>query len=179
MNFENLGIEECYLVKNFVSHDIRGTFVKTFHEEEFRNAGLQTEFKESYYSLSKKNVIRGMHFQTPPSAHDKLVYVTYGSILDVVLDIRKDSATYGKSISVQLNALNDSIYIPKGCAHGFLTLSDEALVVYNVSSVYNPSADRGLLWNSFDFDWEITDPIISDRDSAFESFTAFNSPFQI
>jgi dTDP-4-dehydrorhamnose 3,5-epimerase len=177
MKFEKLDIEGCYLVKNFVSHDNRGAFVKTFIEEEFRNVGLQTEFKESYYSLSKKNVIRGMHFQTPPHEHDKLVYVTNGEILDVVLDIRKASKTFGHSISVRLNALSDSIYIPQGCAHGFLTLTTEATVVYNVSSVYNPLADGGILWDSFGFEWKINDPIISNRDSVFESFMTFNSPF--
>jgi dTDP-4-dehydrorhamnose 3,5-epimerase len=177
MKFENLGIEGCYLVKNFVAHDNRGTFVKTFHEEEFHSAGLQTKFRESYYSLSKKDVIRGMHFQTPPHEHDKLVYVTHGEIMDVVLDIRKASQTYGQCISVRLRALSDSIYIPKGCAHGFLTLSLEATVVYNVSTVYNPLADGGILWNSFGFEWQINDPIISSRDSAFDSFKTFNSPF--
>ncbi len=177
MKFENLGIEGCYLVKNFVAHDKRGTFVKTFHEEDFRSEGLQTEFKESYYSLSKKNVIRGMHFQTPPHEHDKLVYVTHGEILDVVLDIRKASKTFGQFISVHLTALSDSIYIPKGCAHGFLTLSSEATVVYNVSTVYNPLADAGILWSSFGFDWQVKEPIVSDRDNSFESFEVFNSPF--
>jgi dTDP-4-dehydrorhamnose 3,5-epimerase len=177
MKFQGLAIEGCYLINNFVSNDNRGTFVKTFHGEEFQRMGLQTEFKESYYSLSHQNVIRGMHFQTPPYEHDKLVYVTQGDILDIVLDIRKTSKTFGQSISVQLNALNDSIYIPKGCAHGFLTLSSEAIVVYNVSTVYNPSADSGILWDSFDFDWKISNPIISKRDSSFESFKSFKSLF--
>lgn len=177
MNIENLGIEGCYLIQNFVAHDNRGCFVKTFHEENFRNEKLQTEFRESYYSLSKKNVIRGMHFQIPPYEHDKLVYVTQGEILDVVLDIRKASATYGKYISVKLNAFNYSIYIPKGCAHGFLTISEEATVVYNVSTVYNPSADGGILWNSFEFDWLNNNSIISERDKSFQSFKEFNSPF--
>lgn len=177
MNIKNLEIEGCYLIENFVAHDNRGCFVKTFHEEIFCNEGLQINFRESYYSISKKNVIRGMHFQTPPHEHDKIVYVTKGEILDVVLDIRKASATYGKYISVKLNAHNYSIYIPKGCAHGFVTISEEAIVMYNVSSVYNSSADGGILWNSFEFDWLEINPILSERDKSFQSFKEFNSPF--
>lgn len=174
MKFQDLDIEGCYSVQNFRASDNRGLFVKTFHKEEFFNKGLQTEFAESYYSSSKKNVIRGMHFQLPPFEHDKLVYVTHGEILDVVLDIRKNSKTYGKYISVKLKEFGDSIYIPRGCAHGFLTLSIQATVVYNVSTTYNSSADAGLLWNSFGFDWKINNPIISERDSLFEWFSKSN-----
>ena len=177
MNLENLGIEGCYLIENFVAQDSRGYFVKTFHEQSFLDKKLETEFRESYYSISKKGVIRGMHFQIPPHEHNKLVYVTQGEILDVILDIRKTSATYGKYISVKLNAHDYCIYIPKGCAHGFLTTSEEATVIYNVSTVYNPSADGGILWNSFGFEWDNNNPVISSRDKSFQSFKEFYSPF--
>lgn len=93
-----------------------------------------------------------MHFQLPPYDHEKLVYVTDGTILDVILDLRKKSATYGQFIAVKLDALTQSIYIPRGCAHGFLTLSESATVGYNVATSYNNAADSGIKWDSFGFD---------------------------
>ncbi len=171
-------IEGVFLVKNFVAEDNRGFFVKTFNEEIFAKLGMQTQYKESYYSLSHKDVIRGMHFQQPPFDHEKLVYVTNGEILDVVLDIRKASKTYGKYISVSLKENSDSIYIPRGCAHGFLTISNSATVVYNVSTTYQPSADAGIRWDSFGFDWlGVVNPIISKRDQEFSILELFKSQF--
>ncbi len=118
-----------------------------------------------------------MHFQIPPHDHYKLVYVTKGKILDVILDIRSTSPSFGMSISFELNEAGDSVLIPKGCAHGFMALSDEATVVYNVSSVYNSEADKGIKWNSFGFDWPVVEPVISDRDNNFILFSDFISPF--
>ncbi|MFC4701026.1 dTDP-4-dehydrorhamnose 3,5-epimerase [Glaciecola siphonariae] len=164
-------INGVFEIENKMFQDHRGLFVKTFHEETFEKNGLSTNFKESFYSVSAKNVIRGMHFQKPPHDHAKLVYVTSGEILDVVLDIRKDSATYGRSISFRLSSENGrSVYIEKGCAHGFLTLSNSATVVYSTSTVHSAEADSGVLWNSFNFDWGIQNPIISGRDEVFPSF---------
>lgn len=178
MNLQPLAIEGAFLLENFKAEDERGFFVKTFHEEMFKAKGLQTHFKESYYSVSVKNVIRGMHFQIPPHDHEKLVYVTDGEIMDVILDIRKESSTYGRFITVTLTEKSDSIYIPKGCAHGFLTISERATVVYNVATIYQPSADAGIRWDSFGFEWEgVTGPIISPRDRAFVTLSEFNSPF--
>ena len=178
INILPLEIEGVHLLKNFTAVDDRGCFVKTFNESAFEKYKLQTNFKESYYSTSKKDVIRGMHFQLPPDEHEKLVYVTNGTILDVVLDIRKNSPTYGKHISVSLTEGSDSIYIPKGCAHGFLALTDNATVIYNVSTIYKPESDSGILWNSFGFDWLGTEqPVISGRDQEFATFQAFKTPF--
>ncbi|MCE6990952.1 dTDP-4-dehydrorhamnose 3,5-epimerase [Dyadobacter sp. CY323] len=178
INILPLEIEGVYLLKNFIAVDDRGCFVKTFNQSAFEKYNLQTDFKESYYSTSKKNVIRGMHFQLPPDEHEKLVYVTNGSILDVVLDIRKHSPTYGQHISVNLNGESDSLYIPKGCAHGFMALTDNATVVYNVSTIYKPESDSGILWDSFGFEWlGIEQPLISNRDKEFATFQAFITPF--
>lgn len=177
MNFESLEIGGVYLVHNFFTEDNRGSFVKTYHADAFKQIGLNEHFKESYYSTSKKNVLRGMHFQTPPYDHEKLVYVTEGSILDVILDLRLKSKTYGKHVSVQLNAFENSVFIPKGCAHGFLTLSQNATVVYNVTTVYNKDADAGILWNSFGMKWDVQNPILSNRDMSFEQFSNYKSPF--
>ena len=100
MNIEKTALEGVYIITNFVAHDERGTFVKTFNKQDFENEKLKFEIRESYFSISKKDVIRGMHFQLPPSDHEKLVYVPSGSILDVVVDLRKKSQTYKQFISV-------------------------------------------------------------------------------
>jgi dTDP-4-dehydrorhamnose 3,5-epimerase len=177
VDFLEQEIGGVYLIKNFFSSDIRGAFVKTIHTEKLKEIGFNACFVESYYSQSYKGVIRGMHFQAPPFHHEKLVYVTEGKILDVILDLRKTSKTFGKYISIGLSQFSNSVFIPKGCAHGFLTLSNTATVVYNVSTVYNNTADSGILWNSFGFDWKNGQPIISERDQSFSRFNEFNSPF--
>lgn len=177
IDFIELEIPGAYLVKNFSSKDDRGTFVKTFNQEKLKEIGFTGSFTESYYSISKKNVIRGMHFQKPPFQHEKLVYVTSGKILDVIIDLRKDYSTYGNYLTLKLNEFGDAIFIPKGCAHGFLALSEIVTVVYNVSSVYEPSADDGILWNSFGFNWEVNSPLLSERDKGFTTFENFRSPF--
>ncbi len=170
-------IEGLFLISPFCSEDARGSFVKTFNKVAFEKERFATNFQESYYSQSQKGVIRGMHFQRPPHEHEKLVYVTDGEIIDVVLDLRKNSSTFGKAYSTILKAFGNVVYIPKGLAHGFLTLSAKATVVYNVTTVYNPEADMGIRWNSFNFDWGITNPVVSDRDNAFPLFNTFSSPF--
>jgi dTDP-4-dehydrorhamnose 3,5-epimerase len=161
------------LLENFVSEDKRGTFVKTFHSGVFQEKGLAVSFCESYYSVSQNNVLRGMHFQLPPHDHDKLVYVTQGKILDVVVDLRTSSSSYLQHIALEVNEHNNAVYIPRGCAHGFLTLSETATVVYNVTSVYNPDADAGIRWDSIGYEWPVNSPVISDRDSKFLTMSEF------
>ena len=177
ISFNKTDIEGVFTIDNFQAEDRRGIFVKTYHAEKFKEAGVEEIFKESYYSRSFKNVIRGMHFQTPPHDHLKMVYVTEGEIRDVVLDLRRNSSTFGKNIAVNLKEFRRSVLIPKGCAHGFLTLTNTATVVYVVSSVYNQSADTGILWNSFGFDWGISSPVVSERDQSFAQLSNFDSPF--
>ena len=177
ISFNATAINDVFVIDNFRSDDERGKFVKTYNTEKLREAGFDIVINESYYSQSTKDVIRGMHFQVPPHDHEKLIYVTQGEILDVILDIRKESTSYGKCMAVMLNEFEKSILIPKGCAHGFLTLTETATVVYMISSIYNPSSDSGILWNSFGFDWKVKDPILSDRDRSFVQFGNFESPF--
>jgi dTDP-4-dehydrorhamnose 3,5-epimerase len=180
MTVESTLLEGVYIINNFNAPDNRGLFVKTFNKSVFQELNLDFEIRESYFSVSKKEVIRGMHFQLPPLDHDKLVYVPYGSILDVVLDLRKESPTYKCHISVELSADNKkSIFIPKGLAHGFKSLEDNTITVYNVSSEYNPSADTGINYQSFGFNWEEEEPIISKRDLLFQNFDVFTiqNPF--
>jgi dTDP-4-dehydrorhamnose 3,5-epimerase len=171
-------LDGVFEIQNKLVEDSRGLFVKTFNSEVFRATGLQTDFEESFYSKSKKNVLRGMHFQLPPYDHAKLVYVVHGEILDVVVDIQKNSRTFGKCYSTVLSCENSrSIYMEKGFAHGFLTLSESATVVYMVDSVYNPSADSGVKWNSIEFQWPIENPILSPRDQGFSAFSKDNVLF--
>jgi dTDP-4-dehydrorhamnose 3,5-epimerase len=158
--------------------DSRGFFAKTIHADIFRALGLRSDFTEEYYSISKKNVLRGLHFQTPPFDHAKYVTCLRGEILDVVVDIRKGSPTFGRVASFELSESEaTSIYIPSGFAHGFLAKSEDATVLYRVTSVYAPENDAGILWSSVDFKWPVSIPIVSDRDAGFAAISDFKSPF--
>lgn len=178
MDLIHTSLEGCYEVRPLVSRDERGTFVKTFHAEHFSALGLPTEWREEYYSSSRKNVIRGMHFQTPPVDHEKLVYCLQGQVLDVVVDLRKCSPTYGKHIGVELDGTTGrGLLIPRGMAHGFLALTENVLMGYKVTSLYAPENDAGIRWDSFQFDWGISNPIISPRDRGHPAIAEFDSPF--
>lgn len=167
-----------YVMEPAVLKDKRGCFIKTFHGSEFKSKGLEYNFGESFYSYSVKNVIRGMHFQYPPHDCTKLIYVVCGAICDVILDIRKNSATYGQCLAIDISQKNKkSVYIPKGFAHGFSVLSREATVIYMQSAEYSSKYDAGIKWDSFGFDWNIKKPIISKRDKSFPSLKDFKSPF--
>lgn len=171
MNFTKLPIKGCNLIKFDKFKDSRGDFVKTFNENVFTENGLMLNMKEEFYSLSDKDVIRGMHFQNPPADHEKFVYCASGAILDVILDIRSESETYGQFYSVELNDENClALWLPKGIAHGFLSLKKNSLMIYKTSSVHDPEYDTGIKWNSFGFNWPIKKPIISKRDDAFSDF---------
>lgn len=180
MKIERTEIEGVYVIDNFNATDERGLFVKTYNSNLFKESNLDFIIRESYYSVSKKNVIRGMHFQLPPHDHEKLVYVSKGSVLDVIVDLRKKSKTYKKFISVILSDENKkSIFIPKGLAHGFKSLEKNTITVYNVATEYNPKADHGINFDSFGFDWDVSKPTLSERDNNFYTMNEFNdlNPF--
>lgn len=179
MNFLPTDISGCFEIIPNIFTDDRGRFVKTFHREFFEQQGLETEWREEYYSTSHKRVLRGLHFHLPPHDHAKLVYCTSGEVLDAVLDVRVGSPSYGVHVLFHLNAKNaHMVYIPKGCAHGFYTLSEQATMMYKVSTVYSPDHDAGLLWNSVGIAWPDFHPTTSARDSQFPPFGLFNSPFR-
>ena len=158
--------------------DERGDFVKIFHEDAFRQRGLETHFPEEYYSLTRQGVLRGMHFQLPPHDHIKLVCCPYGEIFDAVVDLRVGSPTYGQYATFDINPkIAKLLYIPSGLAHGFYVLSESAFVLYKVSTVYSPDHDTGILWNSANIPWPDTNPIISARDKAFPPLSNFKSLF--
>lgn len=169
----------CYKFSPKVIGDTRGRFVKIFHEPSYSALGLEINFAEEYYSVSHKNVIRGLHFQVPPVDHVKMVYCLEGHALDVVLDLRVGSPTYGQYEMFELNSINSSsIYIPKGMAHGFCALSENTIMVYKVSTVYSPAHDAGILWSSVGVQWPTTEPILSARDQSFLTLEQFESPFR-
>ena len=173
------GIPGCYELQPIVRSDDRGKFVKTFHTEYFAENGLETNFPEQYYSVSRKGVLRGMHFQLPPHGHSKIVYCTAGIIVDVALDLRVGSPSYAEHISLELSAeKGNMLYLTEGLAHGFYSVT-EATVAYNVSTVYNPESDAGILWSSIGMDWSDPNPDLSERDTTFPNLNDFESPFRV
>jgi len=172
-------IKGCLELQPKVFADNRGKFVKVFHEQAFANLGLETNFVEEYYSVSNKHVIRGLHFQLPPMDHVKMVYCVQGEAMDVVVDLRLNSPTYGQHVSFKLSSSKaNSIYIPKGLAHGFCALSENTIMVYNVSTVYSPEHDAGISWDSVGIEWPTQEANLSQRDLSFCTLTEFNSPFK-
>ncbi|KQL50089.1 dTDP-4-dehydrorhamnose 3,5-epimerase [Brevibacillus choshinensis] len=158
--------------------DKRGSFTKTFHVDEFQKNELQVQFAEDYYSISNKDVLRGLHFQLPPHDHVKMVYCLTGEVMDAVVDLRVGSPAYGTYEIFQLSADKANIlYIPKGLAHGFYVSKEPALVMYKASSVYSQDFDFGIRWDSLGIPWPSRNPIISERDSNFPPFHQFASPF--
>jgi dTDP-4-dehydrorhamnose 3,5-epimerase/CDP-3, 6-dideoxy-D-glycero-D-glycero-4-hexulose-5-epimerase len=179
MIIEDTRIAGLNVINSKVLEDNRGSFLKTFNDELFKSHDINFNIKETYYSVSHKNVIRGMHFQIPPHDHIKLVYVPSGIILDVVLDLRNGSPTYGETYSVELSAKNGKvILIPSGLAHGFKSLADNTITTYMQTSRYAPDHDVGIRFNSFNFGWNCETPIISERDLSFDDLNSFNSPFE-
>lgn len=170
--------EGLYLLETVNFQDNRGGFQKIFNYDFFKECGLDVDFKEFYYSINKKNVLRGMHFQLPPFDHTKVVYVSKGRIKDVVVDLRKGSKTYAQCFSIELDEQKGQyLYIPKGFAHGFLAMEEGSIVNYAQTSCYSKEHDCGILHNSFGFDWQIENPIVSDRDLTFDTLQEFQSPF--
>ena len=172
-------IQGIFVLEDFVFLDSRGAFTKKYNIESFEKCGLDLKIKEQYFTFSKKGTIRGMHFQLPPFEENKLIYVPKGEIIDVLLDLRSKSHTYGKHISIKLSEkMSTSIYIPEGIAHGYQVLSNDTIVIYLSSNVYSKSCYTGISWNSFGMKWPLTkNPEISEKDSTLVQFDQFESPF--
>ncbi len=178
MILQKTEIPGCFEIVSKKMDDDRGYFIKSFQESVFKANGLCYDFNEMYYTYSKPGVVRGLHFQTPTADHAKVVICLKGEILDVVLDIRKGSPTFGKFATFKLSG-NEAkfIYIPKGCAHGFCTTSSDALLLYKVETEYSAAHDKGILWNSIEFNWPVQNPVVSARDQGFPQLKDFDSPF--
>jgi dTDP-4-dehydrorhamnose 3,5-epimerase len=169
----------CFLINLPRQKDLRGFFVKLFHEDTFRDNNLETDFPEVYYSLSRHGVLRGLHFQTPPKDHVKLIYCLEGHILDAVVDLRRDSPMYGCYAAFELTGDEAAmLYVPQGLAHGFYVISEIAMILYQTSTAYAPDHDTGILWNSAGIPWPSSAPVLSERDQSFPPLAAFESPFK-
>jgi dTDP-4-dehydrorhamnose 3,5-epimerase len=164
---------DLFVLEFDIFKDNRGEFVKTIHKNTFEEGNLEYEFQESFFSISKKNVFRGMHFQLPPDDHVKLVSVIKGRIIDIALDLRSNSTHFGKFFTVELSESNrKGLYLGRGFAHGFLSLENDTIVEYHTSTVQNKDSEAGVRWDSFGFTLPTNQPIISNRD---ESFSPFDS----
>lgn len=174
-------IENLLILKPDVYKDERGYFFESFNKEKFDSLGLGADFVQDNESKSQKNVLRGLHFQKPPFAQGKLVRVVKGAVLDIAVDLRLGSPTYGQWEAVELTEENKLMYwIPPGFAHGFLTLRDETIFTYKCTQVYNKESEGSIQWNdsSLNINWNLkSDPILSDKDKIAEAFLDFKSPF--
>jgi len=181
VGFQATDFPGLWLYAPKVFGDERGFFMESYNQCVFVAQGLDIAFIQDNHALSRsKGVLRGLHFQNPPRAQTKLVRVTRGEVLDVVLDLRKGSPTYGKSQGFVLSETNFlQLLVPKGFAHGYLTLTPNVEFLYKVDDTYAPEADSGLLWNDPDLaiDWGLTDPILSAKDATLGRFKDFVSPF--
>lgn len=173
-------IPDLYIVKPSVFEDHRGYFFESYNKEAFLRNGIDQNFVQDNESKSSKGVLRGLHFQKPPFAQGKLVRVMHGAVLDVAVDLRKNSPTYGQWASVELNHDNKWMYwIPPGFAHGFVTLEDNTVFFYKCTNVYNKESEGSILWNDPDLniDWKIDNPILSEKDLVGPQIKDFISPF--
>lgn len=178
MIFDPTPLDGAFVITLPAPADNRGLFVKTFHATTLQHEGIEFVLRESYFSISRKDVIRGMHFQTPPYQHSKIVFCPHGAITDVIVDLRKNSPTYGQHFAHELSARNHkALYIPEGFAHGFKALTDDAMTYYLVSSEHNKAHDTGIRYDSIGMDWSVASPVISDRDMSFVALADFNSPY--
>ena len=171
MTFKPLDIPDVKLITPKVFGDERGYFKETFRRHLFDEQGIYDDFVQDNCSMSKKGAVRGLHYQIErPQA--KIVMVAKGRVLDVAVDIRKSSPTFGQYVSMELSDSNHNmLYVPTGFAHGFAVLSDEAVFLYKTSDYYHPEGERGIKWNDTDIgiDWKFEDPIISEKDQKWPS----------
>ncbi len=181
MTFHNAEIEGLVIIETKKFFDERGFFFESFQQEKFDDyIGRKTIFVQENESCSIKNVVRGLHFQKPPFAQGKLVRVPFGKVLDVVVDIRKNSITYGKTFTIELSQeTGKQLWIPEGFAHGFISLQENSLLSYKCTNYYNKESEDAILWNdkNLKIDWNSNNPIISEKDQLAQEFSTFVSPF--
>ena len=173
-------IEGVLLIKPQIFGDSRGWFYETYNEERYRAAGITEKFVQDNQSFSQKNVVRGLHFQKPPFAQAKLVSVIAGAVLDVAIDLRSGSNTYGKYVSALLTANNHhQLFIPQGFAHGFSVLEDNTIFSYKCSNFWNKESEGNIIFNDPDIaiDWQVENPITSEKDHHGPTLQEFITPF--
>lgn len=182
MIFTKTEIPEVVIIEPKVFGDQRGYFFESFNQKEFENNIEYINFVQDNESKSTYGTLRGLHFQKPPFAQSKLVRCIQGKVLDVVVDVRKNSPTFGKHIAVELSEENKKqLFIPRGFAHGFVTLSKEVTFAYKVDNWYAPEYDSGIIWNdaTLNIDWKINseEVILSPKDQQLSTFKALETPF--
>jgi len=180
MNIIETKLPGLLIIDPLVFGDERGYFFESFNQKIFEAAGLETSFVQDNESKSTKGVLRGLHFQEPPYDQGKLVRVVSGAVMDVSVDIRKDSPTYGMWEALELSAQNKRmLWIPPGFAHGFVTLEDETIFFYKCTRLYDRESENSIIWNDPDLgiEWGIDDPIVSEKDQHAPSFKDLKSPF--
>lgn len=178
MTSEPADIPGCSVVSLFHHADDRGEFVKVFQASVAAAAGEDPTIAELFWSRSHRGVVRGLHFQIPPHAHSKLVTIISGTALDVVVDLRVGSPTFGRHQTIMFDAAAPAaVHIPVGCAHGFQATSDDVTIAYATSTEHAPEADRGIRWDSIGLQWPIADAVASARDAALPALADFDSPF--
>jgi dTDP-4-dehydrorhamnose 3,5-epimerase len=181
MRVEHTPLKDCFIVHEKVNGDARGYFIETYNSRDFKAAtGLDIEFVQDNQSRSSKGVLRGLHMQRGAAAQAKLVRVLEGSVLDVAVDLRKGSPSFGQHHAIELTADNNKqFYVPAGFAHGFETLADNTIFQYKCTNLYNKASEGGILWNDPDLNikWQTNTPIISTKDQELPTFHTFVSPF--
>lgn len=178
MDWQPLDLRGCFHGKFHTMGDPRGSFNKVFHKTSVEGVLPRFEPREVYVTQSIKGVLRGMHFQLPPHAHGKIVTCLSGRVLDVLLDLRA-GPDFGRAISLELTPETiNTVVVPKGCAHGFLALEESAALAYTVETEHAPDHDAGIAWDSFDFDWPVSMPILSKRDMTHPKLSEFSAPRQ-
>lgn len=180
MEIIETNINGLLIIKPKVFADPRGYFFESYNANVFKQNGIMVDFVQDNQSLSSTGVLRGLHFQAPPFDQGKLVRVINGAVLDVAVDIRKNSPTYGQHVTIELTEENKTMfYIPPGFAHGFLTLKDNTIFSYKCTNVYNKASEGCVLWNDQDLkiNWDVKNPILSEKDLVGTPFKDFTSPF--
>jgi len=173
-------IKDLFVIQPNVFKDNRGYFFESYNQKKFQEKGLNFNFVQDNESKSQKGVLRGLHFQKPPFAQGKLVRVIAGSVLDVAVDIRSQSPTYGQHFSIVLSEENKTmLWIPEGFAHGFVTLEDNTIFYYKCTNFYNKESEGAIFWSDIELgiNWEIEKPLLSDKDKIAPLFKDFVSPF--
>lgn len=173
-------IKDLLIIKPKVFEDARGYFFESYNEGVFKKHGIVSNFIQDNQSLSNRGVLRGLHFQAPPHDQGKLVRVINGAVLDVAVDIRKNSPTYGQHVAIELTEENKTMFfIPPGFAHGFLTLRDKTIFSYKCTNLYNKASEGTVLWNDKDINinWNIQNPLLSEKDIEGTPLKDFITPF--
>lgn len=181
MRLIETGLPGLALLEPKVFRDERGFFLESYSEAAFDSLGIRARFVQDNHAYSRQaGVLRGLHFQLPPFAQAKLVWVVRGSVLDVALDLRRDSPTFGRHFPVELSAENmRRLFIPRGFAHGYVTLEPDTEFLYKVDAPFSPQVDAGILWNDPDLgiNWPVAEPVLSSKDRLLPRLKDFDSPF--